>query len=311
MNIQQFQYVLAVLDSKNFEMAAEKCFVTQSTLSTMIKKLEDQLGILIFNRGTKPVSVTTEGRQIIERLRIIINEIDQLDNLVQELKGEMIGDLRIGIIPTIAPYLLPRFLPVFADKFTKVRILVKEMSTDQMQRDLKMGNLDVGILALTLGDKELIEKELFTEPFLIYDCRKVRKVSKICSKKLDYSKLWLLEEGHCLRTQVHKICDRSKASPQRNSNFEFESGSMDSLIRFTKVNNGMTIIPYLASIDFPVEEKGNLIEFEQPTPVRSIGLVTHKHFVKTMLLDELQKVILESVAGLLPRTIRSEIIKPV
>ena len=311
MNIQQFKYVLAVVDSKNFEMAAERCFITQSTLSTMIVRLEDEIGIKIFNRKTKPVSITTEGEKIIDRLRIIDNEIGQLENIIQELKGEMVGELRIGIIPTIAPYLLPLFLPKLAHKFPQVKIIVKEIPTAQITESLKNRSLDIGLLALPIIDSELTEQELYIEPFLVYDCRVNKSRSKISINNLDYSKLWLLQEGHCLRTQVHQICERSNRSSKSELNFEFESGSMDSLLRFTKANKGMTIIPFLASIEFPGKDKENILEFKTPIPSRSVGIITHKFFVKKRLANELKKIIQNAVLELLPKMKVIEIIKPV
>ncbi|MBE7653398.1 hydrogen peroxide-inducible genes activator [Tenacibaculum finnmarkense] len=311
MNIQQFQYVLAVVDSENFETAAEKCFITQSTLSTMIGRLEGEIGIKIFNRKTKPVSITTEGVKIIERFRIIDNEIGQLEDVIQELKGEMVGELKIGIIPTIAPYLLPLFLQKFAQKFPLVKIIVKEIPTAQIIKSLKNRSLDIGLLALPIADNELTEQELYVEPFLVYDCRAHKTLSKISINNLDYSKLWLLQEGHCLRTQVYQICELLNESSKCELNFEFESGSMDSLLRFTKSNKGMTIIPFLASIDFPSEDKKNILEFKTPIPSRSVGVLTHKFFVKKRLANELKKIIQDSVLELLPKIKEVEIIKPV
>lgn len=300
MNIQQFQYVLAVVDSKNFELAAERCHVTQSTLSTMIGRLEDELGVKIFNRKTKPVSMTPEGERIIQRLRIITNEIGLLEDVVQELKGEMKGELKIGVIPTIAPYLLPLFLPSFAKKFPAVKIIAQEIPTAQIIESLKNRSLDVGILALPVLEPDLIEKELYVEPFLVYDCTKEKPSKTIAMKDLDYSKLWLLQEGHCLRTQVHQICEQSNRSVKDDWNIEFESGSMDSLLRFTKANKGMTIIPYLASLDFREEGQQHVVSFESPVPSRSVGLLTHKFFVKKRLATELQKVIQQAMSKLIP-----------
>jgi len=311
MNIQQFQYVLAVVDSKNFELAAEKCFITQSTLSTMIGRFESEIGIKIFNRKTKPVSITKEGAQIVKRLRIVDSEVESLKNVIQEIKGEMVGELRIGIIPTIAPYLLPLFLQKLAHRFPQVKIIVKEIPTAQITESLKNRSLDIGLLALPILDSELEEQELYVEPFLVYDCRDIKSPSRISINNLDYSKLWLLQEGHCLRTQVHQICDKSNKSSKCELNFEFESGSMDSLLRFTKYNEGMTIIPFLASLDFPIEDKRNILEFKAPIPSRSVGLIMHKFFVKKRLANELKKIIQDAVLELLPKIKETEIIKPI
>jgi len=311
MNIQQFKYVLAVVDLKNFEAASERCFVTQSTLSTMISRFEDEIGVRIFNRKTKPVSITLEGEQIISRLRIVIHEVDSLTNVIQELKGEMIGELRIGVIPTVAPYLLPLFLTKFASRFPKIKIVIKEMTTAQIQPALKERTLDIGLLAVPLEDDELVEQELYSEPFLVYDCRDEKSEYEISINNLDYSKLWLLQDGHCLRTQIFQICELSNLSAKKNVNFEFESGSMGSLLNFTKASKGITIIPYLASFDLSLEDKRNIIEFTQPIPVRSIGLLTHKFFVKKQLAKVLQEIIQESVRDLIPKVNTSKVISPI
>ncbi|WP_299626168.1 hydrogen peroxide-inducible genes activator [uncultured Tenacibaculum sp.] len=311
MNIQQFQYVLAVVDLKNFEAAAEKCFVTQSTLSTMIGRFEKEIGIKIFNRKTKPVSITVEGEEIIKRLRILASEVDALNNLVQELKGEMIGELKIGIIPTVAPYLLPLFLTNFAEAFPKVKIIVREMTTSEIQKALKIRSIDVGVLALPLEDEMLNEVDLYSEPFVLYDCSEGDITSKISVNDIDYSKLCLLQEGHCLRTQVQRICDLSDQYTNRDENFEFESGSMDSLLRITRARKGMTILPYLATTDLSTDIKQRLVEFDKPIPVRKVGLVTHKFFVKKKLLSELKLLIQNSVIEHLPQKEREyKILKP-
>ena len=272
MNIQQFKYVLAVVDLKNFEAASERCFVTQSTLSTMISRFENEIGVRIFNRKTKPVSITQEGEQIINRLRIVIHEVESLKNVIQELKGEMVGELKIGIIPTVAPYLLALFLTKFADRFPKINIVVREMTTAQIQEALKKRTLDIGLLAIPLEDDELVEQELYSEPFLVYDCRDEKSTSKII-QELDYSKLWLLEEGHCLRTQVQNICELSDKSQEKHVNIEFKAGSLDSLLRFTKASKGVTILPYLASLALSKSDQKKLIPFKFPTPVRFNWLV--------------------------------------
>ncbi len=311
MNIQQFQYVLAVVEHKHFETAAESCFVTQSTLSTMINRLEEEIGIKIFNRKTKPVSITKEGELLIDRLRIINKEIDALNNVVQELKGEMTGELKIGIIPTVAPDLLPLFLSQFASRFPKVTVVVQEMTTPDIQKSLKNRTLDIGILAIPLIEPELEELPLYLEPFMVYDCSKAKRRVNISINQLDYSKLWLLEEGHCLTTQVQNICDISNKKEQKGINIEFKAASLGSLLRFTQSNKGTTILPYLSSQELSEKEQKNLIPFSTPVPVRSIGLVTHKHFVKKKLLIELEKTIKEVVNPLLPKLKDSQEINPV
>lgn len=295
MNIQQLQYVLAVAELRHFEQAAEKCFVTQSTLSTMIGRLEDEIGIKIFDRKTKPVSVTKEGEILLTQIRIILKEINHLENKIQELKGEMVGELRIGVIPTVAPYLLPLFLPDFAKEFPRIKMTVQEMTTANIQSALKKREIDLGIVAIPLRDKELTEHPLYDEPFLLYDCLNKQKKTKVMVGELDFSRLFLLEEGHCLRNQVEQICSLSNEQMNR-LNIEFKAGSIDSLIRFTKANNGLTLLPYLSTCDMPPNEQSFLQNFPTPVPMRSIGLVVHKHFVKKKLLENMQRIIQKKVS---------------
>lgn len=311
MNIQQFQYVLAVAEMRHFEQAARKCFVTQSTLSTMVGKLEAEIGIKIFDRKTKPVSITKDGQVIIDQLRMIVRSINTLENKIQQLKGEMVGELQIGVIPTIAPYLLPLFLSDFARKFSKVKISVQEMKTSDIQQSLKNRNLDIGIMATPLEDAELREVPLYNEPFLLFDCfSDGPNDSEITIKNLNYEQLLLLEEGHCFRTQVQRICQLSKTAAKSSMNFEFRAGSIDSLIRFTQAHKGITLLPQMATLDLPKNAKKRLRAFSAPVPIRAVGLVVHQYFVKTNLLEELQHFIQACVAQKLAVITKGQLLKP-
>ena len=311
MTIQQIKYVLAVAKYAHFETAADSCFVTQSTLSTMINKLEDELGIYIFNRKTKPVSITKEGEVLIDRMRILFHEFESLENSVQEMKGELVGELRIGIIPTISPYLLPLFLTTFAARYPKVKMIVTETTTENIQRELKARNLDVGILAISIDDKELEEKALYEEPFFVFDCKSSRPPSQFSIEELDYSDLWFLEEGHCLRTQVRKICDSSNKESEKSINIEFKAGSIDSLMRFTKANKGVTILPYLSGLEISEEQREHIVPFCSPVPVRTVGLAVHKHFVRKKLLAEMETIIKKVVLPYLPKVGEVEALTPI
>lgn len=310
MNIQQLKYALAVEETKHFEQAAEKCFVTQSTLSTMIGKLESELDIKLFDRKTKPVSVTKEGEKLINQFRIILKEIETLETMAQELKGETVGELRIGIIPTIAPYLLPSFLIPFAKNFPKIKISVREMPTRDLQQALHQRKLDIGIAAIPLEDNDLIEYPLYTEPFLLYDRNLHSNDQGVSIEDIDMSKLWLLQEGHCMRTQVEHICNLSSSHFNEVSNLEFKAGSIDSLIRFTRVNQGVTLLPLLAIQEFEKEELQYCSRFSPPVPVRSVGMIIHKHFVKKKLLKKLQIMIQQSMSKLIEQTSKEHIVHP-
>ena len=298
MNVQQIEYVLAVAEIQHFERAAEKCFVTQSTLSTMISRFEDELGIQIFDRKRKPVGLTTEGEILLEQLKKIKQELEQLKELSQEIKGEIKGDLSISVIPTIAPFLLPLFLQGFAQKFPNLNIVVKEQTTAEIMRQIKARDLDIGIISIPVKDPDILEYKLYDEPFLFYDAGHQLK-KQIKPSSINANNLCLLEEGHCMRTQVINLCDLHKNNLKSLLNFDYKAGSIDSLLLFVKVNGATTLLPYLATTDFGAEEQKHLSEFNEPTPFRSVGLVVHRHFVKKQILEKLQAEIIEKVRPLL------------
>ena len=295
MNIQQFNYILSVAEFKHFELAAEKCNITQSTLSTMISKFEEEIGIEIFDRKKKPVQVTKEGSTIIEQLKIITADIDQLKELTKEVKGEIKGNLTLSVIPTIAPFLLPLFLQDFAAKFPNLNIVVREETTSEIVRKIKSRELDIGILSIPIEDKDIIEVKLYDEPFVFFDASDAES-SSVSIQKINTNNLCLMEEGHCMRTQVLKLCDLIRTSIDTKLNFEYKAGSIDSLLRFVKANRATTLLPYLSIVDFSENEKKHVSYFSEPVPYRSIGLVVHRHFVKKRLLETLQKNITEKIS---------------
>ena len=300
MNIQQFQYVLAVAETRHFETAANKCFITQSTLSTMISKLEEEIGIKLFDRKKKPVELTTEGKLLIEHLKTIIKNIQQLEEITKEIKGEIKGNLTISVIPTIAPFLLPLFLQDFARQFPDLNIVVKEETTKEIMKQLKSRELDIGIVSTPLNDSDINEIELYDEPFVFYDTK--NKISETISiDNINMKNLCLLEDGHCMRTQIIKLCEMHKKDFSTNLNFEYKAGSIDSLLRFVKANKASTLLPYLAQIDFTKKEKNHITEFSLPIPYRTVGLITHRHFVKKKILNILKLAIQAKVNVLLPK----------
>lgn len=310
MNIQQFKYILAVAEYRHFELAAEKCFVTQSTLSTMISKFEDELGIQVFDRKKKPVGLTNEGELIIDQLKIILNNIDQLDELKHELKGEVKGKLTMAVIPTIAPFLLPLFLQDFANRFPDLVIEVRELTTKEILRQLKSRELDIGILSTPINDSEIKEVDLYEEPFVLYD-RALKYPDLIAPEMLDLGELWLMEEGHCFRTQVLKLCDINQQLKKSNLNFDFKAGSIDSLLRFVRANRASTLLPYLATTDFDLVEKSYVKKFEEPIPTRKVGIIVHQYFVKTTVLSLLKNQIEAAVLPLLTNgSINSKTLNP-
>jgi LysR family transcriptional regulator, hydrogen peroxide-inducible genes activator len=301
MNIHQFQYILALAESRHFENAADKCFISQSTLSTMISKFEDEIGIQVFDRKKKPVEVTAEGAVIIEQLKKIKKEIESLHEVTNQLKGEVKGTLTIAVIPTIAPFLLPLFLHRFASKFPNLHIEVREQTTSEIMRMIKTRDLDIGIISLPVHDPEIIEFPLYDESFVFYDASSKNK-KELTTKQVDVSNLCLLEEGHCMRNQVLELCDFHKKELNNKLNFRYKAGSIDSLLRFVKANKATTLLPYLAAKELSSSEQKKVSEFRAPIPFRSVGIVTHSHFVKHKIRELLEEEILREVKPLLQKT---------
>ncbi len=291
MNIQQIRYVLAVARQLNFGQAAEQCHVTQSTLSTMIARLEDELGLLIFDRKTKPVSITKEGAKVISQMKIIDKELDTLQEVVGGIKNEMTGEIKIGAIPTVAPYLFPLFLNDFIHHFPKINFEISETPTEKIVKNLLDRDLDIGIVSIPLNVKSIREIHLYDEPFLLFDKAENKKnKTQYRIEEIELDRLWLLEEGHCMRTQVESICDL-RQQRKIGKNLVYKSGSIDTLLKLVTKNKGITLLPKLASLDLPKTEQEQLKEFIAPTPVRSIGIIVHEHFVKDKIVELLQKEI--------------------
>ncbi|BDS09598.1 LysR substrate-binding domain-containing protein [Aureispira anguillae] len=300
MNIQQIKYAIAVAEVQSFGKAAEKCFITQSTLSTMVARLEDELDIQLFDRKTKPITTTKEGEIILQQFYIITKELAVLDEVVNDLKGEISGELNIGVIPTVAPYLLPLFLNDFVKKYPKIKFTVSEITTAKIIEDLENRTLDIGILSTPLNHPTLIEIPLYKEPFLLFDSAQQSSNQSIAAHEIDCNRLWLLNEGHCLRTQAETICDlRTKRID--NWNLEYKSTTIDTLMKFVRKNNAVTLLPYLATIDLPKEDFNYLHAISPPQPTRLISLIVHPHFVKKGVLESLSTAIQDATHPFLDR----------
>lgn len=294
MNLQQLGYIIAVNNYRHFAKAAEKCFVTQPTLSMMIHKLEEELGVKIFDRSQQPVVPTREGEEIIKRAKAVLAQAEHLKEYVNELKGEITGELRLGIIPTLAPYLLPLFLKSFHKKYPLLKIYVKEMVTDDIIKKLENGELDIGILATPVHEPRLEEYPMFYEEFFVYASKteKLPKKKYLLPKQIDVNHLWLLEEGHCLRNQVFNLCELKKRDSEM---LNYEAGSIETLVNLVDYNQGITIIPQLAELKLNAAQKKNIREFANPKPVREISLVVAKIFPRTTILQHLKAEIIKAV----------------
>ncbi|HMR91201.1 MAG TPA: hydrogen peroxide-inducible genes activator [Chitinophagaceae bacterium] len=296
MTLVQLEYIIALDTWRHFALAAEQCFVTQPTLSMQVQKLEEELGVKLFDRSKQPVVPTAAGTAIIEQARLIVTEKERLIEIVQQRKGVIAGELRIGIIPTLAPYLLPLFVQPLTKKFPDVRLVVQEMMTEQIISRLREGKIDAGILVTPLQEEGITEHVLFYEELMAYVSKKNAMYNKtyILPQDIDANNLWLLEEGHCFRSQIVNLCELQKISKE-SSRFDYEAGSIETLRRMVELNDGVTIIPELATLDMPSRQAQLLRPFKKPAPVREVSLVVHRSYAKKKLIDILKAQILEAV----------------
>lgn len=297
MTITQLYYVLAVAEHQNFTKAAEKCFVTQPTLSMQIQKLEDQLDVQIFDRSKKPIELTEVGKKIVNQARNIVNESYRIQDIVDQQKGFIGGEFKIGIIPTVMPTLLPMFLKNFIRKHPKVKLKIEELTTEDIINRIKDGHLDAAIAATPLQDDDIKERVLFFEPFVSYIPRNHRLHSneKINIEDLDIEDMLLLEDGHCFRDGVVNLCKALKNNS--DDKFQLESGSIETLIKLSNEGLGMTLLPYLHTLDINEKEKANLHYFNEPSPAREVSLIYHKSELKMQIIEALQDVISGVVRG--------------
>jgi len=310
--LNQIKYVLALEKEGSFSQAAKKCFVTQSTLSTMIRKLEDHLNLLLFDRKSKPIKLTEEGEKLINQLRQINYEYENLLELIQETTEEFHGTFSIGIIPTLAPFLLPLFLNELVANNPKVNFRINEITTVEIVDRVKKRELDIGILSLPIQEKELVQKTLFHEDFLIYDANQPllsKKKKRFKIKDIDINRLWLLEESHCLSNQVENIC-QLRQKRKLSNNLTYNSGSILSLLELVNINSGITILPRLAALNENLINDDFIYKLEEPVPVREVGIISHQNFSKKRLLSVIDNQICESVKPFLKTTKKYRVIKP-
>lgn len=296
MNLQQLEYIIAVDKHRHFVKASEECFITQATLSMMIKKLEDELGVKIFDRSRQPVIPTEAGARIIRQAKVIMQECSRLSDMVGDERTQLKGELRIGIIPTLAPYLLPFFLKSFLKKYPAVKVRITELTTNNIIQKLEQHDLDVALVSTPINNANLTEEVLFYEPLIVYASSKDAILNKklILARDIDVKKLCLLEEGHCLRLQTINLCDMKEEFDSAKQ-MEFETGSIETLKRIVEENNGITILPILALKGMNASQKNNVRYFKPPVPVREIGLVTYRYLGKENLINKLKEEILSHV----------------
>jgi len=312
MTITQLQYIIAVDTHRHFARAAESCFVTQPTLSMQIHKLEEELGVTIFDRSRKPLQPTDIGKSILEQARIVINEEKRIDEIIQQHKGEIAGDFKLAIIPTVASTLLPRFLKCFISQYPKVNLQIEELQTKVILERLKNGLLDAAILATPLDHDGIMEKPLYYEPFMGYTPMDHRlfKEKFLDNSDLNPDDILLLHEGHCFRDSVINICG-SLFDNKKKEGVQLESGSFETLVKLSKQGFGMTLVPYLKAIELKnIEPEGTIKPFSRPQPMREISIIHHRTHLKISIIEALAKCIQETVPEHMLANAEGEVIKP-
>jgi len=295
MTITQLRYTLAVAKHGNFTVASEKCFVTQPTLSMQVQKLEEELGVKIFNRSTKPLKITEVGEKILIQARKIVEESSRMNDIVSEEKGVIGGTLKVGIIPTVSPTLLPLFLNSFIKKNKNINLKIEEYTTDSMFEKINSGDIDCAIAATPLKDENIIENPLYYEPFIAYvpQHHGLSGRKSLDIENLEDSNLLILEDGHCFRNQILNLC----SIKDLNKQFELKSGNFETLINLSNNGPWMTILPYLHSKLLSDSSKKNLIKFNDPLPAREISIIYSKTQLKLPIINALKSTISKVIRG--------------
>ena len=312
MTITQLHYIIAVDTHRHFARAAESCFVTQPTLSMQIHKLEEELEVTIFDRSRKPLQPTDIGVQILEQARIVITEEKRIEEIIQQHKGEIAGNFKLAIIPTVASTLLPRFLKCFISQYPKVNLQIEELKTKIILERLKNGLLDAAILATPLEHDGIMEKPLYYEPFMGYTPMEHRlfKEKFLDNSDLTPDDILLLHEGHCFRDSVINLCG-SLFDKKNNTGVKLESGSFETLIKLSKQGFGMTLIPYLKAIELKnIEPDGTIKPFSKPQPTREISIIHHRTHLKISIIEALAKCIQETIPEHMLKNAEGEVVKP-
>lgn len=296
MTLTQLEYIIALDTHRHFVLASEKCFVTQPTLSMQIQKLEEELGVRLFDRTKQPVIPTEIGEKILAQARVVLREANKIKQEVSDQKNSMAGELRIGIIPTLAPYLLPSLFKLMTDKYPELELVIKETITEDVIYELKNNRLDCGLVVTPLNDDSINEDALFYEELFVYVSRKNALANKkyVLAADIDPNQLWLLEEGHCFRSQVLNLCELRRRG---DFNFKYETGNIETLRRMVDKSDGLTILPELAVMEFTKSQQKLVKRLQEPRPAREVSMVTHRDHIKSKLLETLK----EEIRAIVPK----------
>lgn len=302
MTITQLEYVVAVATFKSFVAAAEKCFVTQPTLSMQIHKLEEELNVKIFDRNKHPIALTEIGTEIVNQAKIVLSENQKIFELVNKSHGKLSGTFTMAIIPTLAPFIVPQLLDLHTKQYPDLKLIIKEMQTEEIIQKLFNYEIDGALLSTPLENNGIKEYPLFYESLVAYFGKNEKALKKrlISPMDIDLEKIWILNEGNCLRNQVLDLCSDFIKEKQKNKSYSYESSNVDTLRRMVDKNGGVTIIPEFVTQEFNDEQLEKVRYFEGDEPVREISFVTNNHFVKFSMMQAVS----ETILGLIPEKMR-------
>ncbi len=296
MTIQQLEYILAINKFRHFAKAAEYCKVTQPTLSMMVQKLEDELGLKLFDRSSQPVRPTSAGEKVLAQAQKVLYQASLIKDIVTEEKESTQGSFLLAVLPTIAPYLLPKFLQHIAEEHTELDIRIREMQTGPTISALKKGEIDAAIIANEPVEDDLHGELLYYEEFFGYVSKNepVYKLDKIRTADINDERLWLLDEGHCFRDQLIRFCQREKVKLHQAA---YRFGSLETFMHMVEGGYGVTFIPELAALQLSQEQKELVRPFAIPRPAREIYFVTRKDFIR----HSISKILIEHIKNAVPK----------
>lgn len=302
MTLQQLQYLISLDNNRHFLNAAEECGVTQPTLSAMIQKLEDELDVKLFDRTKQPLVTTPIGAEVVAQAKLVLKSADQLREIISNKRESLEGKLNLAVIPTIAPYLLPKFIIEFRKNYPNVELTIEEMKTSDIVSNLNLSKIDIGILATPLNKPSLLEVPLYYEKFLAYISPKeeLYKQEVLSAKNMPLKNLWVLHEGHCLRDQVFNFCNE-----KTNEKPIYEAGSIDTLIKIIDQNGGYTVIPELHLQFLNPEQIKNTRPIENPQGVREVSVIIRNDYIRERLLN----AVVDTVKSIIPNEMIDERLK--
>ncbi len=294
MTLQQLEYVVALHRFRHFANAAQHCHVTQPTLSAVIQKLEEELGTQLFDREKRPIETTKAGEQVVKLAAKVLIQAANIKNAISEMRHSLCGELRIGMLPTITPYLVPRMIPIMEERLPQLRLKIVELKVDDVCRAISSGDIDVGIVAELPSIEKFTKSLLYYEEFLAYVPQNSPLIEKNVIRTADLAtiKLYLLDEGHCFHNQMRRFCHLPSAGESLRT---YQIGSLETFMRLVECGCGATIIPELAVRQLDKNQQKLVKQFAIPHPVRKIVAITGNDFIRNAQLNALVDCIRSAV----------------